>query len=212
MAVKLYRWTVFLLAGFYVIWFTLLDGDYSHLGGPFRHLTFWALLFSFFSASRMMAMLEGRSERDWPALVLTTATLNFMVVFLYWRLWFADPANVNATGENEAWIEYYVHLLGPVLQWIDMLFIHRRARRIWRALGLTLFVVGSYVFWIEIVLQRFNDFPYGTVTSGIPYPFLNNMAYDGRVSFYLQTTISAVVVLFVFWALAQIIQRATNKN
>ena len=50
MIVTLYRWAVFLLAGFYLIWMLLIDADYSNPGGPFRFLTIWALLLSFFVA------------------------------------------------------------------------------------------------------------------------------------------------------------------
>ena len=82
MIVTSYRWAVFLLAGFYLVWMLLIDGDYSRVGGPFRYLTIWALLLSFFVASRMMALVENRSVNDWPALVAVTAVLNFMVVFL----------------------------------------------------------------------------------------------------------------------------------
>ncbi len=208
MIVIAYRWAVFLLAGFYLIWMLVLDADYSATGGPFRFLTNWALLLSFFSASRMMALAEHRSDNDWPALVAVTAVFNFMVVFLYWRLFLANPDSVTgAGGPPEPWVQYYIHALGPALQWGDMLFIHRNVRRFKRALVGLLGLVAVYVLWVELVVQPLNDSPLGKVTSGLPYPFLNDLEIAGRATFYAQTAVSAVVVLLVVFGLSRLVRR-----
>ncbi len=202
-----YRWAVFLLAGFYVVWMLVLDADYSESGGPFRFLTIWALLLSFFTASRMMAIVERRSENDWPALVAVTAVLNFMVVFLYWRLYLADPANVTGSGgPPEPWVQYYIHALGPALQWGDMLFIHRNVRRFRQALVALLAIVAAYIAWVELVIQPLNSSPEGTVTSGLPYPFLNDLQLSGRAAFYGQTAVSSIVVLLIVFALSRLVR------
>ena len=204
----IYRWIVFLAAGFYVLWMLIIDADYSNPGGPFRFLTIWALLFSFFSASRMIALMENRSERDWPAVVAVTGTLNFMVVFLYWRLYLADPSNVTGSaGPPVWWIQYYLHLLGPLLQWGDMLFLHRRIRVFPVALALLLSVIAAYILWVEFGVQPLNDEPYGEVTSGLPYPFLNDLELSGRLTFYGQTAVSAVVVLGVIYGITRFLRR-----
>ncbi len=203
-----YRWGVFLLAGFYLVWMLLIDADYTAPGGPFRFLTIWALLLSFLTASRMMAIVEHRSDNDWPALVAVTATLNFMVVFLYWRLFLNDPDSVTgAGGTPDAWIQYYIHALGPALQWGDMLFIHRNVRRFRLALGALMTFVATYVLWVELVVQRLNERPMGTVTSGLPYPFLNDLELTGRAAFYGQTAVSALVVLLAVFGLARLVRR-----
>lgn len=208
MIVTLYRWAVFLLAGFYLIWMLLIDADYSNPGGPFRFLTIWALLLSFFVASRMMALVEHRSENDWPALVMVTGTLNFMVVFLYWRLYLADPGNVTGSGgPPEPWVQYYIHALGPALQWGDMLFIHRNLRHLMRALAFLLGVVAAYVLWAELVVQTLNDTPSGAVTSGLPYPFLNDLTLPARMAFYAQTAVSGVLVLLAISILGRMLPR-----
>lgn len=208
MFVFVYRWSVFLLAGFYVVWMLIIDADYSNPGGPFRFLTMWALLFSFFAASRMMAIVEGRSANDWPVLVAVTAVLNFMVVFLYWRLFLADPDNVTGSaGPPDWWIQYYIHALGPALQWGDMLGIHRNVRRFPQALMLLLGVVAAYIAWAEFFVRPLNDVPFGDVTSGLPYPFLNDLTVIGRALYYGQIAIAAVVVLLVVFALARLVRR-----
>ena len=86
----IFRWTAFLLAAGYCIR-TMIFGGWDAFGGPFRFLTIWALFASFFAFSRMMAIEEGRSEKRWDGFVCMTAVINTMVVFLYWRLYFADP-------------------------------------------------------------------------------------------------------------------------
>ncbi|MEO1536822.1 MAG: hypothetical protein AAFR73_03755 [Pseudomonadota bacterium] len=203
-----YRWGVFLLAGFYLVWMLLIDADYSYAGGPFRFLTIWALILSFFSASRMMALVERRSENDWPALVAVTATFNFMVVFLYWRLYLADPDNVTgAAGPPDAWVQYYIHALGPALQWADMLVLHRNVRHLKRALGLFLVIVAVYILWVEALVRPLNDRPVGDVTSGLPYPFLNDLDLAGRGAFYVQTVLSGVLVLLLVFALGYLVRR-----
>ncbi len=208
MIVAVYRWAVFLLAGFYLVWMVLIDADYSRVGGPFRFLTIWSLLLSFFVASRMMALVEHRSDNDWPALVAVTAVLNFMVVFLYWRLFLADPDSVTgAGGPPEAWVQYYIHGLGPALQWGDKLFIHRRVRDFRRALSLLLVIVAAYILWVELLVRPLNDRPLGEVTSGLPYPFLNDLVFAGRAAFYGQTGVSAVLVLLLVFWLARLVRR-----
>ncbi len=205
--VLIYRWTVFLLAAFYVNRMVLF-GDFDGFGGPFRYLTIWALLGSFFVASRMLSLTEGRSARRWDGAVGAVAVLNAMVVFLYWRLYFADPTSVTQDGQLGAWWkEYYLHLLGPLLQWIDALVVRRSFRRFGASI-LTLFgVIGAYVLWIEGVVGPMNPTPSGSVTSGLPYRFLNNLPWDGRAGFYVTNIVVAVVLLCVFTALAWAIRR-----
>lgn len=113
----LYRWAVFLLAAGYAVPMGLF-GDDDGVGGPFRSLTVRALFASFFCASRMIALEEGRSEWRRDGLVAATAVLNAMVVMLYWRLFLQDPASVTRDGAPGAWwLEVYLHGLGPLLQW-----------------------------------------------------------------------------------------------
>jgi len=85
-----YRWFVFLLAAGYCLR-TIFLSSYEEVGGPFRYLTIWALFGSFFVASRLLALTEGRSNKRWDGVVSMVAVLNAMVVFLFWRLYFADP-------------------------------------------------------------------------------------------------------------------------
>ena len=74
----------------------------------------------------MMALMEGRSTKRWDGFVSMTAVVNAMVVYLYWSLFFNDPASVTTNGKmGEPYLELYLHGLGPLLQWIDA--IRKRA-------------------------------------------------------------------------------------
>ena len=203
----IYRWIVFLLAAGYCLR-TIFFAEYDGFGGPFRYLTIWALFASFFVASRMLALSEGRSTRRWDPVVSAVAVLNAMVVILYWRLYFADPTSVTRDGELGLWwLELYLHALGPLLQWIDATFIHRSFRRLGAALGVLLGTIGGYVAWTELAVGPLNKTPIGSITSGLPYPFLNDLELAERGMFYGVNIAVAVVVLAVFAAIAWGIRR-----
>ncbi|MEJ6402989.1 hypothetical protein [Yoonia sp. 2307UL14-13] len=205
--VLIYRWIVFLLAAGYLLR-TFIFGDFSDFGGPYRYLTIWALTASFFAASRMMALEEGRSTHRWDGFVAMTAVLNTMVVFLYWRLYFGDPASVTRDGELAAWhLEMYLHLVGPLLQWIDSMFIHRSYRRLWPAVLWLVGVITAYLTWAELLVGPNNDSPVGTVTTGLPYPFLNNLEFSDRLVFYGTNLATGLVLLLLFTCLAWGVRR-----
>lgn len=204
---RTYRWIVFLLAAFYCLRMLIL-GDWDGFGGPFRFLTVWALFCSFFAASRMMALEEGRSDRRWDGFVAMTAVINTMVVFLYWRLFLTDPASVTRDGElGEIYLELYLHGLGPFLQVTDSLFIHRSHRRLTAGAAWLVGVICTYLLWAELLLQPLNDTPMGTITSGLPYPFLNDLELPGRMVFYGSNLVIGLVILFTYAGLAWLIRQ-----
>ncbi|MEL6642792.1 MAG: hypothetical protein AAFQ79_02565 [Pseudomonadota bacterium] len=205
--VLIFRWGVFLLAAAAVIRQVVIAGEYANPGGPFRFLTNWALLLSFFTASRMLALTERRSDRHWPHLVAATAVVNAMMVYLYWSLKLEDPALVQSGPGLPWYVDYYLHLIGPLLMWIDAFLIQDAFRRAWRSVPLLLGIVALYVVWVEGFVGPFNITPFGSVTSGLPYPFLNNMELPERLMFYGQTTLGALVVLAGMAGLAFVIRR-----
>ena len=203
----IFRWTAFLLAGGYCIRM-LIFGGWDQFAGPFRFLTVWALFCSFFAFSRMMAIEEERSERRWDGFVCMTAVINSMVVLLYWRLFFADPNSVTSDGQLAAWhLELYLHGLGPALQVFDTLFIHRSYRRLGGAFAWLFGVVGAYLLWAELVLEPLNTSPSGTLTSGLPYPFLNNLEFADRAIVYGSYFATGVVLLLIYAGIAWVFRR-----
>lgn len=200
-SVLVYRWSVFLLACFFVL-YAAIYSDWGNAGGPLRYLTIWGLCLSFAVSFLVLRISRGISTQRWDALVATTAVINAMVVFLYWKLYFADPNSVTRNGELGVWWrEYYMHALGPLLMWIDALFFNRVFKRLLVSMGVLVSVVIGYVAWIEVFVGPLNDAPVGSVTSGLPYPFLNNLEFAGRAVFY-GTNVAVAVVFLLGFALA----------
>ena len=96
------------------------------------------------------------------------------------------------------WQEYYLHLVGPILQWIDALFILGAFRPFKKILGLCVAITFAYVTWVEVIVGPFNAMPVGDVTTGLPYRFLNNLEFADRAVFYGQNILVSIVMVFVF--------------
>lgn len=154
----------------------------------------------------MLALSEHRITRPHQVTAIVAAVLNVMVVYLYWKLWLTDPALVNNGGPVVWHQEYYLHGLGPALQIIDALFIGRVFARTWRGVAPLLGLIAFYVAWSELIVQRFSDSSPGTVTSGLPYPFLNSMVWDERLGFYGLNMGVALGLLVVFGLIGYILR------
>lgn len=202
-SVKYYRWTVFLIASFYFC-YGFANTDHSLVGWQYRFLTNWALAMSTLSAFFMLQRSLGRRKGRHEVFASATVVVNFMVVLLYWKIYFADPTQFYVDGIRTIplWQEYYLHLAGPILQWIDALFILGTFRKFKKTLGLCVGITLSYLVWTELVVGTFNTTPAGSVTSGLPYRFLNNLEFADRAVFYAQNVLVAVVMVFVFTGIA----------
>ena len=104
-------------------------------------------------------------------------------------------------------LKWAKHGSGPALQWIDSLFIHRSYRNVRASLALLVSIVVGYLAWGELVQRPFNDTPIGSVTSGLPYPFLNNLDLAERMTFYGVNLGVAIGLLLVFAVFAALIRR-----
>ena len=182
---------------------TLIFGNWSAFGGPLRFLTIWALVLSFVCGGAMLARSLGRTERRFDGIVSATAVINVMVVILYWRIYLSDPTAMRSDGQPGVWWrEYYLHGLGPLLQWIDATLIHRSFRRLGFATAWLVGLIVAYLSWAELLVQPRNDSPAGSVTSGMPYPFLNDLAFDARMEFYVTNLAVGILLLGIFAAIA----------
>ena len=118
------------------------------------------------------------------------------------------------TGErrqpDRAAPEYYLHLVGPILQWIDVLLLKRGFRHM-GAVALWLDVaVLIYLRWAEFVVAPLNDEPVGTVTAGLPYPFLNDTEPAAREVFYGATWASGLVFIALLWGAQAAVDRVST--
>jgi len=201
-----FRWLVFLLAlGFWLYQFT--QTNLSAFGWQFRFLTIWALSANLIVAAQMLRLSLGKTRSDWNPLVSAVVVVNAFVVLFYWRLWFIDPSLINSNGPIPWFQEYYLHALGPLLMVIDAFFILGVFRRMLPTAGFILVIILAYVLWIEGPVGFLNSFPEGKFAHGLPYPFLNNMDWPDRMSFYATTVITAAVYLLIGWVVSKIIVR-----
>lgn len=194
--IRLFRLSVLALAAFYFVdRFSAETYVWDNFGWQFRYLTIWGLTGSLIVAAMMLTRAYGRPDRAGAVMVSVVGVINLIVVFSYWRLYFIDPTLVNGDKAIVGYREWYLHLIGPLLQWIDMLLIKRAFHRPLRLAGWLAALVVIYTAWTELVVRPLNDDPVGTVTAGLPYPFLNDMALPDRLVFY--TTIFVTGLVFI---------------
>ena len=60
---------------------------------------------------------------------------------------------------------------------------------------------------IEFYSRPLYDAPKGSVTSGLPYPFLNDMIVNERLVFYATTVVTTLIFFGIAWALAAGLRR-----
>lgn len=196
----------FVLAlGYSIYQFTTQDG--GNFGWQFRYLTIWGL-----TAAMVAHYLLWRSRTTGTAMtyhgfIAGTAVLNIMVMFLYWRLYFIDPRLVNGDNTPVWFQEYYLHLLGPLIIVFDALFLSQAFQRPLRGVMSIIVLCLAYIGWSEVLVGPMNDTPVGDVTSGLPYPFLNDMDMMGRAAFYGTTIATALVFFALSWGLCVLYRR-----
>ena len=201
-----YRWMVFLLALGYFLY--LFRGtDKTAFGWQFRYLTIWALTTNVLVAGQMLRLSLGKTTKDWNSFVSMGVVLNVVVVVNYWRLYFEDPTSLSTSGQGLVWyMEYYLHLMGPLLMVIDAFLILGVFQNLPRVFLYALFLGTAYPLWAEFVVAPMNSQPAGSVTNGLPYPFLNNMDVSQRLTFYGIIIGFNFVFIGLGWGLSRWIQ------
>ena len=69
-------------------------------------------------------------------------------------------------------------------------------------------VIAVYLAWAELFVGPMNDSPVGSVTSGLPYPFLNHLEFADRMAFFATNIAIGVVVLLAYTGIAWLIRRS----
>lgn len=208
---RLFRLAVFALAVFFFIDRALIS-NWDAFGSMFRYLTIWALTGNLIAAAAMLIPRYGLPDGRADALLATQAILNAIVVFSYWRLYFIDPTLVNGSNEIVAYREYYLHLVGPLLMWIDFMGIKRGFRQVLPAIAGLAILILAYTLWAELLVGPRNDAPVGTVTSGLPYPFMNDMELPQRLRFYGSIFVTGLAFVALFRGLAWLRDRAQPSS
>ena len=190
-AVGLWRLGVLILAaGFRAYEFTVQD--LANFGWQFRFLAIWALSLSVVSGALALRLSLVPEAEPPETLFTVTAAVNAAAVLLFWRLWLLDPVLVETDGRSVPAQLWYLNGVGPMLQWVEALVLARGPRRVLAPLGWIAAVAALYVLWIEGAVRPLNDVPGGIVTTGLPYPFLNDMDLAARLTFYAQAAVLAL--------------------
>lgn len=203
--VRNYRILVFALAFGYWL-YQFLKADYSAFGLQFRFLTIWTLTANVIVALQMLRLSLGKTDTRPEAFVSLVVVMNMAVVVQYWRLYFIDPSSVSASGGIPWHQEYYLHLMGPMLMWADAFLLFGVFKRL-RPVFIAALILGiAYPLWIELAVRPLNDNPVGSVTNGLPYPFLNEMELSGRLAFYGFSTIANFVFILAGWGFSRMVR------
>lgn len=205
MKIQFAKYSFFLALGYWIYQFS--QNSFDSFGMQFRFLTHWAVslavIIHFINWRRRVANMSESNHAFNAAVTI----LNLLVVFLYWRLYFIDPALVNGDKIPVWHQEYYMHLLGPLLVCIDSIWFNRAFKGFIRGCSVTIILCLIYIIWIETLVRPLNDFPIGDVTNGLPYPFLNDMDGYGRISFYLTTTMTGIITFVICWIIGKFSDR-----
>jgi len=180
--VILFRSIVFILALGY--WFyQFFSTDPGYFGAQFRFLTIWTLTANVIVAAQMLRLSLGHSKNEMTAFVSLVVVLNFSVVFNYWRIYLADPTNFYRDGDSaDWWQEYYLHLLGPILVWID-------------------------AFLILGVFRKLRGVLIATLIIGV-----NDMELSSRFVFYCAITVCNLVFILIGWGIARMLGRRADPT
>jgi hypothetical protein len=204
-SITLFRIIVLALAiGFWINQFFISDMD--RFGIQFRFLTIWTMTFNIIVAAQMLRLSMGKSVVRMDAFVGLVIVMNMAVVVQYWRLMMIDPTLVQSNGPLPWWREYYIHAVGPLLMWIDAFLILGAFRRIQGTCFYALLIGILYPLWIELLVRPMNTLPAGSVTNGLPYPFLNDLTLGGRMVFYTISSVANFVFIAVGVGLARLIK------
>ena len=206
--VKGYRIAVFVITLGYFL-YRFYETSPGYFGAQFRFLTIWALTASTVSAGLMLAYTMEWTERRADVFASVTVVLNATVVLMYWKIFLQDPKLFyGADGDMPPWHqEYFLHALGPILQIFDAVFIMGAFRRFWKTAAWVAIIPLAYITWIEGLVSPMNARPVGSVTTGLPYLFLNNLDVAGRTKFYVTTVITMMILFLVFWGLSAGLRR-----
>ena len=95
---------------------------------------------------------------------------------------------------------------------IDALFMNGCLKHSQRGVLMTIMICIAYIIWSEAIVGPFNIEPVGSVTSGLPYPFLNDMIFTERALFYATTIATALMMYAGFWLFSKLLPRLISQK
>ena len=174
-----------LAAGFWAHQFALQD--LADFGWQFRYVSIWALTVGLLASAAAVRSTFDPDAGAPDTLLLLAAALSATQAVCYWVLRADDPAGMATGGIIDAPVRsLYLHGAMPILLWIEAVLLTRATRGAQAAAAWLLVVLATYMLWIEAAVAPLNPSPSGLVTTGLPYPVLNDMTQGMRAVVYVQ--------------------------
>ena len=155
---------------------------------------------------------RNREPEQYFPLVSAVTILNAIVVFLYLKLYFTVSKPVNCSRSIVWYREYYLHLVGLVILIVDSLFFIVSFRQIHKCFLMSLRICLLHIFWSKILISPLNNTPQGSVSNGLPNPFLNDMHLQDSVELYLTTITTALAFYLVGWNITKVRFRSLSPQ
>lgn len=94
----------------------------------------------------------------------------------------------------------------------DALFPNRSSKHRLRDVLMTIVICIAYIIWSDAIVGPFDIEPVGSVTSGLPYPFLNDMTFTDRALFYDTAVATAFMMYAGFWLFSKLLPRLIGQK
>lgn len=196
-----WRLGVLLLAtGFWAHQFALQD--LADFGWQFRYLAVWALTLGLVAGALTFRLSLVPDAGAPDSLLLVASAVSALQAILFWRFQLDDPSVLGPASAGASPLAIaYLHGIMPLLVWIETVFLSRASRGLPAAIGWLLVTLLAYVLWIEAAVLPLNPVPAGAVTSGLPYPLLNDMTQPERIVLYARSSALGLALLVLAgWA------------
>ena len=190
-----------LTAAFWLWQFT--TAELAQFGWQFRFLTNWGLTLSLAHAVLAWRAFRVPGAEPPETLAVVAALVNGLVIYLYWSIRLSG----GGLGDGPIWSvnNLYLHAVGPGLQIVDAVLVLQVFRHPIRAVPAFIALVVAFIAWIEFAVAPLNATPIGSVTSGLPYPFLNDLDPGERATFYGQAATGGLLLMLVFHIVTRVL-------
>ena len=188
MLLVLFRVTCLAFAFIFVLDMFFLSGSKIFIevgfGKQFRYFTLWSLLANFIAILFLSLSKSFRIFDQTKPFIAISSMMGLFTIILYWGLYFIDPNLVNYGDDQlDFFREIYLHFIGPALLFFDALVLKKTFTHFKKIVPYAFFINFGYFGWLELLVGPNSDFPVGKITSGLPYPFMNDMLLEHRLIF-----------------------------
>ena len=165
------------------------SGEIKNWGGGLRYLTNWVLTLNLIIAINAIILEFNKKFSLLNFIYIPTLSMNLVIIVLYWGMRSVDKTLLDIDNSDWsifqiAW-DYYLHWGMSIIVFTEAIFFSNKTSKLKIEYITLMSVFLGYIFWIEIFISKFNQYPCGKISCGFPYPFLNEYSNKERIIFYL---------------------------